>query len=203
MYNSYNLIKLFFDKIISLFLLIFLSPLIIIILLIVIFLDNEFPIFFQERAGINGKKILIYKIKTMKIINSVNTVSALGVILRKYKLDELPQLLNILKGDLSFVGPRPLYIEFNDYYSRNHIKRLSVKPGLTGLAQIKVMKSSDWNKKFNFDCFYIKNYSLKLDLYILYKTFIFIFSLIFNKNAKKHIEITDYKENFFKNYVKK
>lgn len=203
MYSIYLLVKSCFDKIISLICIIVLSPIMISLGILILLVDKQSPIFIQERSGIYGKKISILKFRTMRNLNNKVYVTLLGKILRKTKLDEIPQLINIFIGDLSFVGPRPLYIDFNNYYSSLHKKRLIVKPGLTGLAQIRVMNSADWRRKFNFDCIYIKKQSFKLDMYILYKTFTYILFLFFKNKGKEHIEIYDYKENFFNYYVKK
>ena len=108
----------------------------------------------------------------MKLINGKKNPTKLGKILRLTKIDELPQLLNILKNEMSLIGPRPLYLDFNSHYTRKHKLRIHIKPGLTGLAQIKVRDSTDWLKKFNFDCIYVKKANINLDLYILFKTFI-------------------------------
>ena len=102
---------------------------------------------------------------------------------------------------MSLIGPRPLYIDFNQHLKKNHSLRLSVKPGLTGLAQIKVNDSTDWKRKFNFDAIYTKKASFSLDIYIIIKTLIIIFNSIFLKN-KRAIESIDYKKNFFDNYCK-
>lgn len=196
------LIKNIFDKLLSLIFLVILCPLMLFLAIIIFFIDKQSPLFIQERSGIYGKKIFILKFKTMKTINNKIYVTSIGKILRKSKLDETPQLLNILLGNISFVGPRPLYLDFNNYYSDIHKKRLSVKPGLTGLAQIKVMDNADWKKKFNFDCIYVNKMSIMFDLFIIFKTFIYFLNLFTKKKGKEHIEIYDYKENFFKFYVK-
>ena len=117
----------------------------------------------------------------------INRHYFLGNFLRRYKIDELPQLLNVIKGDMSLVGPRPLYIEYNITYTINEKKRLLTKPGITGLAQVKLNDSSKWRNKFKFDTWYVNNQSLKLDFYILILTIILIFRIIFFK--KKLIEV--------------
>ena len=141
------------------------------------------PFFFQVRSGIKGKKINIIKFQTMKFINGKKIPTKLGKILRLTKIDELPQLLNILKNDMSLIGPRPLYLDFNSYYSRKHKLRIYIKPGLTGLAQIKV-RDVQLVQKFNFDYIYVKKANINLDLYILFKTFI----IVLNSLLKKIIE---------------
>ena len=137
----------------------------------------------------------------MKYVNSKKNVTKLGKLLRFSKIDELPQLLSVIKNDMSLIGPRPLYIDFNQYYKKKHKSRLSIKPGLTGLAQIKINDSTNWKRKFNFDSIYIKKASFSLDIYIIFRTLIIIINSIFVKN-KRAIESIDYKKNFFENYCK-
>ena len=137
----------------------------------------------------------------MKNINGKKNITKLGKLLRVSKIDELPQLISVIKNDMSLIGPRPLYVDFNQHYRKKHRSRLFIKPGLTGLAQIKVKDSTDWIRKFNFDSIYVKKVSYGLDLYIILKTFVIIINSIFVKN-KRAIEIIDYKKNFFENYSK-
>ena len=131
----------------------------------------------------------------------IKKITFIGSIMRVTKIDELPQLINIIKNDMSIIGPRPLYLDFNKFYKKHHRSRLSIKPGLTGLAQIKVRDSTDWSKKFNFDTIYVKKANYNLDLYILFKTFSIFFNSIFKKNHRA-IESIDYKRSFFENYCK-
>ena len=181
---------------------IFIIPLIIVLVLTIIF-DNQFPLFAQSRSGKNGQKIKIYKIKSMKIgANGKLFVTKIGKIIRITKLDELPQFYNIIRNDMSLIGPRPLYLDFNDYYKIKHVNRLNVKPGLTGLAQINVRDSTDWQSKFDYDCYYVSNISLLLDLKIFFKTLKLLFNTIFLKKDRR-IEIIDYKKNFMNNYANK
>ena len=192
-------IKRFFDFFISLSVLIIIFPILLIVCISIFICDLHNPFFVQERSGQNGKKINILKLQTMKIINGKKKVTNFGKFLRTSKIDELPQLINVLKNDMSLVGPRPLYVEFNSYYKKKHKLRLSVKPGITGLAQIKVKDSTDWNKKFNYDVIYSKKINFKLDFYILFKTFFKILSSLIIK-SERPIESFDYKKNFFENY---
>ena len=200
---NYFFFKRLIDLIISILVMfIFIIPLIIILLLTIIF-DNQFPLFAQSRSGKNGQKIKIYKIKSMKIdANGKLFVTKIGKIIRITKLDELPQFYNIIRNDMSLIGPRPLYLDFNDYYKIKHINRLNVKPGLTGLAQINVRDSTDWQSKFDYDCYYVSNISLLLDLKIFFKTLKLLFNTIFLKKDRR-IEIIDYKKNFMNNYANK
>ena len=150
----------------------------------IILLDFQYPLFIQERSGLNGKSILIIKLKTMRSSGDNKQITLLGKFLRFSKIDEIPQLINVLKNDMSIIGPRPLYKEFNNYYIDKHKLRISVKPGLTGLAQVKVRDSTDWFKKFNFDTIYVKKANYNLDFYILIKTFSIVFNSIFKKKHR-------------------
>ncbi len=193
--------KRFFDLTVSICLLITLFPFLAIILLLIILIDFQSPFFVQKRSGILKKQIKIIKFQTMKFKKGEMRVTKLGKILRLSKIDELPQLINILFNDMSIIGPRPLYIEFNDHYKERHKLRLTIKPGLSGLAQIKVKDSTDWNKKFNYDVIYVKNSSFKLECYIIIKTIILIFKSIFLKKSRAK-ESIQYKKNFYENYCK-
>ena len=137
----------------------------------------------------------------MRENNGKKIVTKFGNILRITKFDEVPQLINVINNSMSFIGPRPLYLEFNNHYKKKHKLRLKIKPGITGLAQIKLKNSSNWYRKFNFDYIYLKKRGLSLDLYILCKTFSNIIIAIFMKE-KRAIESIDYLEDFYKNYVK-
>ncbi len=193
--------KRLFDIFFSLILFLLTLPLIFIFSFLILIFDLQNPFFIQERSGIYGKSIKILKLQTMKYDNNKKKITKLGKLLRFSKIDELPQLLSVIKNDMSLIGPRPLYIDFNQHLKKNHSLRLSVKPGLTGLAQIKVNDSTDWKRKFNFDAIYTKKASFSLDIYIIVKTLIIIFNSIFLKN-KRAIESIDYKKNFFDNYCK-
>ena len=105
-----------------------------------------------------------------KLLPNKYRTSKFGNFMRKTSIDELPQLINVLKGDLSIVGPRPLHLEYNEYYNEEQKKRLDVKPGITGWAQINGRNAISWDNKFKLDVWYVKNQSFKVDMYILYKT---------------------------------
>ena len=193
--------KRLFDILFSLLLSISLSPIILITSLLIIIFDKHNPFFLQERSGKNGKKFNIYKFRSMKIntTNNQTKITQIGKFVRITKFDEILQIINVLKNEMSIIGPRPLYPEFNDYFKKKHKLRLSVKPGITGLAQVKLRDSSSWNRKFNFDVIYVKKKSLKLEFYIFIQTFMVVIRSLIN-TKKRPIEITDYKESFFKNY---
>ena len=177
-------LKLLIDFTLALFLLFLFSP-IIFFCSVLIFFDLGTPIFFkQKRGGFNGKPFIIIKFRTMRSdgnlnpsnTNDKNRTTKLGAILRKFSLDELPTLLNILKGEMSFVGPRPLLYEYKNLYNNHQKKRFLVKPGITGWAQINGRNKLSWENKFELDVWYINNQSLILDLKILFLTIIKIFS---------------------------
>tara|TARA_Y200000002_G_scaffold382967_1_gene402312 strand:+ start:3664 stop:4080 length:417 start_codon:yes stop_codon:yes gene_type:complete len=138
----------------------------------------------------------------MKLNHTSNKliVTKLGKYIRLLKIDELLQIINVLKNEMSIIGPRPLYTEFDNFYKKNHRLRLKVKPGITGLAQIKIKDSTNWNIKFNYDVIYVKNLSLKLDLYILFKTIMILINSVINKKSRP-IESLDYKKNFYDKYL--
>lgn len=197
----YKTSKRIFDIFFSLLFLFLFSPVILLSALLIMLIDLQNPFFIQERSGLNEKKIKIIKLQTMKIFNSQIEVTKLGKLLRLTKIDELPQLINVLKNEMSIVGPRPLFIEFNQFYKKNHKVRINLKPGITGLAQVKVSDSTNWNKKFNFDSIYFKKKGYCLDIYILFKTFILVLKSIFIKKARP-FESIDYKKHFYDNYCK-
>ena len=175
----YIKIKRYLDILISFTFLIFLGPLMFLIYFLIIFFDRINPLFFHDRSGYKKRLIKIIKFKTMQN----NKVTFLGSILRKYKLDELPQLINILKGDLSLIGPRPLLPSYNEKYNEFQNLRFNVMPGLTGLSQVKLNNTNKWKKKFTYDAFYSKKISLKLDIYIFYLTVLLFINIIFRKKT--------------------
>ena len=183
------MIKLIFDKSFALTLLIIFSPLLI-ILSIFIYFDLGKPILFkQKRGGYKGKEFNIIKFRTMKDIgdtkmtseNDKKRLTAFGFFLRKYSIDELPTLINILRGDMSFVGPRPLIFEYQKLYNEQQKKRFLVRPGITGWAQVNGRNKISWQKKFELDVWYVDNHSILIDLKIIFMT---IFKIFFNKDVQ-------------------
>tara|TARA_Y100000996_G_C22200689_1_gene511146 strand:- start:23 stop:592 length:570 start_codon:yes stop_codon:yes gene_type:complete len=171
------------DIIIFFFTLPFLLPIILITCITnLFFLGN--PIFFiQKRSGFRGKQIKVFKFRTMQYFNQKEkSISKYGLFLRKTKLDELPQIFNLLKGDLTLIGPRPLYLEYNKLYSKKHKKRLLLKPGITGWAQVNEYSGISWNKKFDLDIWYYYNRSITINFIIILKTIMKIFKSFFKKN---------------------
>ena len=180
----YNFVKIIFDFTLSILLIILFLPILIFICFLV-YIDLGTPIFFkQKRGGFDGKPFYIIKFRTMKNhgnlspskINDEMRTTKLGAILRKFSLDELPTLLNVIGGEMSFVGPRPLLYEYKKYYNENQNKRFLVKPGITGWAQVNGRNELSWEEKFDFDIWYVDNKTLILDLKIILMTFKKIFA---------------------------
>ena len=187
--------KRFFDMLFSMLLIVFLSTIMLTVLLILIFARHKPILFVQKRPGYKERIFKLYKFATMR--NSVDSngnlladeqrITTLGNWLRKTSLDELPQLFNVFKGDMSFVGPRPLLIEYLDKYNNEQKRRHTIKPGITGYAQVNGRNNISWQKKFELDIYYIDNYCLILDIRILLLT---IFKVVKYKNISKEGFIT-------------
>ena len=175
------------QRVIDIFVFVLILPFVLFVILFISFTNFLFlglPIFFiQKRSGLKGRQIKIYKFRTMKYFNQKEkSISKYGLFLRKTKIDELPQIYNLLKGELTLIGPRPLYIEYNKLYSTKHKKRLLLKPGITGWAQVNEYDGISWNKKFDLDVWYYYNKSILIDLLIILKTLMKIFKSFFKKN---------------------
>jgi lipopolysaccharide/colanic/teichoic acid biosynthesis glycosyltransferase len=194
-----KLIKHIADRFTAAIALLFLSPL---IFLIAILVRNKLgsPILFtQPRPGKNSKVFTFYKFRTMtnakdsqgNLLSDRDRLTPFGSWLRTTSLDELPQLLNVLKGDMSLVGPRPLLVSFLDFYDREQMRRHEVLPGITGLSQISGRNNISWEKKLRMDVFYIDNWSLWLDAKILLAT---VAKVIGQKNINQEGHVTC--ENF-------
>ena len=179
--------KRLFDIVLSLLLLSLLLPFMILIFFMIWFFIG-FPIFRQKRPGLRGKIFTLYKFKTLYDISQnlpeKKRQSKLGNFLRKTGLDELPQLFNVLKNEMSFVGPRPLLVEYLKKYSNFEKKRHSVKPGITGLAQVNPDPSGvkSWKKSMKLDVYYTTNVNFFYDIQIIYKT---VELVIFKKKQYK------------------
>ena len=164
-------------------LLVVLSPIILLSLVVQWIEIGSSPIFFQERPGRNEKVFKIFKLKTMnekrgadgELLEDLLRITRLGAFFRSASIDELPQLINVLKGDMSFVGPRPLLKEYLPLYNEHQKQRHLVRPGITGLAQINGRNAISWEDKFNFDVNYVNDLSFALDLQILIKTVLKVF----------------------------
>ena len=167
--------KRVFDVIVSVLLLTIAFPLLLVISLLLYF-QNEGEIFFyQERPGLEERPFDIIKFKTMTdkrdakgdLLPDIERITPLGSWIRRLSLDELPQLVNVLKGDMSLVGPRPLLFEYIPYYTVRQRRRHEVKPGITGWAQVNGRNSISWKKKFELDLYYIEHLSFFLDIKIM------------------------------------
>ena len=158
--------------------LIVLGPIIILIVIILALINNGSPFFYQERPGKKSKVFKIIKFKTMTeakdkegcLLSDAERMTFVGRIVRKISLDELPQLINVLKGDMSLVGPRPLLTEYLPLYSSEQNRRHNVRPGITGWAQVNGRNAISWKEKFKLDVWYVDNQSFLLDLKILFLT---------------------------------
>jgi len=174
-----HFIKPLGDFCVSLFLLIILSPVILFTAFILLFANSGNIFFFQKRPGFKCKSFTIIKFKTMKDAFDINGVplsdeirlTKIGKFIRSASLDEVLQLINVLKGDMSLVGPRPLLMKYLDRYNDEQLRRHDVKPGITGLAQIRGRNAISWEEKFIYDIEYVKNENFILDMKILIITF--------------------------------
>ncbi|EIA4402687.1 undecaprenyl phosphate N,N'-diacetylbacillosamine 1-phosphate transferase [Campylobacter jejuni] len=169
--------KRIFDFILALVLLVLFSPVILITALLLKITQGS-VIFTQNRPGLDEKIFKIYKFKTMsderdekgELLSDELRLKAFGKIVRSLSLDELLQLFNVLKGDMSFVGPRPLLVEYLSLYNEEQKLRHKVRPGITGWAQVNGRNAISWQKKFELDVYYVKNISFLLDLKIMFLT---------------------------------
>lgn len=182
MTGTYKVVKRGSDATIAFVCIIFLMPLFLCIAVAIILLDGKPVIFEQTRVGKNQTCFRIFKFRTMKknaqlirdglqVKHNDHRVTKLGKVLRRSSLDELPQLFNILLGDISFVGPRACLPEQIKFFDLEHCQRFKVQPGLTGLAVIKGRASIPWSRRLRWDRIYVQKISLTLDVYIILKTF--------------------------------
>lgn len=163
--------------------LIVISPILLVISSIMFFVNKGKPFFYQERPGKSERIFKLYKFKTMndqrdvngKLLPDARRITFMGKILRKTSLDEFPQLINVLKGDMSLVGPRPLLVAYLPLYSKEQARRHEVRPGITGWAQVNGRNALSWEEKFNLDVWYVDNLSFMLDVKILFLTLIKVF----------------------------
>jgi len=176
MYKSFG--KRLFDFISAAAGLIILSPLFLFLTLLIYFINNRNPFFHQRRPGLDGKIFTIIKFRTMMdlydpngiLLSDTERLTRLGKFLRKTSFDELPQLWNVLIGEMSLVGPRPLLQEYLSFYTKEQSKRHTVKPGITGWAQVNGRNTISWEEKFAYDLWYVNKISFRLDLIILLST---------------------------------
>ena len=205
MRSFYIIIKRILDLILSLILLILLSPLLIIVT-IAVKLDSEGPALYkQTRTGLNGEDFTLLKFRSMAADNDVydfktrDRITKVGNFIRKTSLDELPQLINIIRGDMSFVGPRPWLPILNDYYTENQKRRFLVRPGITGLAQVSGRKDLNILDRIDLDIKYVNEVSFLTDIKIILKTIMVVFDSSDNTrdNYTTEDEIRDLSENFY------
>lgn len=175
-----HMIKRLLDIIIAFPLLVVLSPILLLITILLFIANHGHPFFFQKRPGKNERIFTIIKFKTMNdkrdpegnLLSDEERLTFIGKVVRQTSLDELPQLINVLKGDMSIVGPRPLLVSYLPLYNSYQRKRHNVKPGITGWAQVNGRNAVSWSQRFEHDIWYVENQSFLLDLKIIWLTFI-------------------------------
>ncbi len=174
----YPYIKSFLDRLVALLALVVLSPILIIIAVALKLSSIKAVFFVHPRPGLHGKRIEVIKFKTMNdnrdaqgnLLPNNERITKLGAFLRRSSLDEIPQLINVVKGDVSFIGPRPLEMRYLPYYTKEQNRRHDVKPGISGWAQVNGRNAISWEQKFDYDLYYVDNQSFLLDLKILFLT---------------------------------
>lgn len=178
-----SIIKPIFDILAASIGLLLLFPVFAVTWIILMFKNNGKAFFYQERPGKNERIFKIIKFKTMndktdshgELLPAQQRLTKTGIFIRKYSLDEIPQLLNVIKGDMSLIGPRPLLIKYLLVYNDEQKKRHLIKPGITGWAQVNGRNAISWDLKFEYDIWYVKNISLILDVKILFLTIYKVF----------------------------
>lgn len=190
-----NFFKLILDYILAVIIFVITSPIFLLIIFLLKIVNWDSGVFFlQKRVGRNNELFKIIKFKTMRDDRDKNgillqdnlRITSLGKIIRNFSIDEIPQLLNVLKGDMSFIGPRPLLEKYLPLYSEEQSKRHMLKPGITGWAQVNGRNNISWTKKFELDIWYTENASFFLDIKIFFLTFIKVLnrSDIISDNSK-------------------
>lgn len=178
-----NLFKRILDFVCSLIGFIILLPIFLFLTIFLTIANNGKPLFFQQRPGKNNKIFEVVKFRTMNdkkdaqgnLLSDKDRLTSLGRFIRKTSLDEIPQLINVIKGDMSLVGPRPLLLEYLPLYNEEQIRRHEVRPGITGWAQINGRNAISWKDKFELDVWYVDNISISLDIRILLQTILKVF----------------------------
>ncbi|WP_194973863.1 sugar transferase [Aquiflexum lacus] len=194
--------KRLMDLILALVLIVLTSPFFMIVALVLFFSNNGKPFFYQFRPGLNGEIFKLIKFKTMNdvfddqgnLLEDEKRLTNFGKIIRKASLDEIPQLWNVLIGEMSLVGPRPLLEEYLALYSYKQARRHEVRPGITGWAQVNGRNDVDWKKRFEMDVWYVDNISFKLDLKIMLLTVQKIFQRE-GVNFQGHVTMPKFKGN--------
>jgi lipopolysaccharide/colanic/teichoic acid biosynthesis glycosyltransferase len=181
--------KRIFDLIITVSLLVILAPVLFLVALLFLFIEGPPVLYHHQRLGLNGQAFTLIKFRTMHSGTSISAqddasrITGLGRILRRTSLDELPTLYNVLKGEMSLVGPRPLPVKYKDRFSSVQFRRHQVRPGITGLAQTKGRNSLSWTEKFDYDLHYVENRSFLMDMRILCHT---IFLVLKGQGVSPH-----------------
>lgn len=197
----YRYFKRLMDFICSLILLCVFSPLMLIISVAIRLNDGGPALFKQKRPGKDGKIFTLYKFRTMSVVthdkdgnqlSDMQRMTNIGSFLRKTSLDELPQFVNVLKGDMSFIGPRPLLCEYLDLYTPYQSRRHEVSPGISGWAQVNGRNAISWEEKFDHDVYYVDHMSLILDIKILFMTL---------KNTLMHSDINCSNDNTMEKFT--
>lgn len=173
MYRRYG--KRFFDIFMAITMIVLFSPVWMVVLLLLVFSNRGVLFFYQVRPGKDEKPFRVIKFKTMtdardkngNLLLDFQRITMVGRLIRKLSLDELPQLINVLKGEMSLVGPRPLLMRYLPLYSIEQRRRHAVRPGITGWAQVNGRNSISWKEKFEYDAFYVDHHSFFMDLKIL------------------------------------
>jgi len=175
--------KRLIDFILSLSAFLVLLPVFLVVALLLAFANNGKPFFLQPRPGKNNRIFRVIKFKTMndrkdahgELLSDAERLTPIGAFVRKTSLDEIPQLLNVIKGEMSLIGPRPLLVEYLPLYNEVQRRRHEVRPGITGWAQVNGRNAISWEEKFRYDVWYVDNVSFLLDLKIIIKTIVKVF----------------------------
>lgn len=173
-----RIFKQIIDFLIAFTALVVLSPILLIVVILLALANKGNPFFFQNRPGKDERIFKIVKFRTMTnkrdekgiLLPDADRLTGIGKFIRKTSIDEIPQLINVLMGDMSLIGPRPLLPEYLPIFNERQKKRHSVRPGITGWAQVNGRNAISWNKKLEYDVWYVENLSFKLDMKILFKT---------------------------------
>ena len=176
----YKSIKALLDRMLALIMIVLLLPIMIVTALLIYRRLGKPIVFTQLRPGLHEVPFTIYKFRTMSdekdedgnLLSDALRLKGVGAVIRKLSLDELPQLFNVLKEEMSFIGPRPLLVEYLSLYNQNQRKRHDVKPGITGWAQVNGRNAISWEEKFHYDVWYVEHQSFLLDVKILFMTFV-------------------------------
>ncbi len=188
-------LKRFIDFTLSLIALMIISPILLIVTILLYIVNQGKPFFTQERPGKNARIFRVIKFKTMndkkdlngKLLPDKERLTPIGQLVRSTSIDELPQLINVLKGDMSLIGPRPLLVKYLPLYNEKQARRHEVKPGITGWAQVNGRNAISWEQKFDYDVWYVDNISFILDISIIFKT---LKKVIFRENINSNTSAT-------------